>query len=374
MRRLLQQKKSSKNVSGLVSRPLLLLATSVLLCIGLVHVPNVHADLFVGNFFGPGNEDVLRYNGTTGTFVSTFVPTGSGGLTFPLGGAFGPDGNLYVSDSDHEKVLRYNGSTGSFINAFVPAVDDPAGLAFGPDGNLYVASSSSPGEVSRFNGSTGAAIGASFGSGQLSNPEGLTFGPDGNLYVAGGDTKSVLRYNPTTGAFIDTFVPAGSGGLTSARGVVFGPDGNLYVTSFGTGQVLRYNGTTGALLGTFVAAGSGGLSLPRPLTFGPDGNLYVGSFGSGDVLRYNGSTGAFIDAFVPSGSGGLGGPTFLVFFNAPTTPAVPEPATWLLLGSGLAGMMLWRKRTRDLGKKKLTRNDWLPGQERLAGGRGFEPR
>src|SRR6267143_1127370 len=294
MLRFFQKKKTSKNISGLVSRPLLLLAASVFLCIGLVHVPNAHADLFVGNFFGPGNEDVLRYNGTTGAFVSTFVPTGSGGLTFPLGGAFGPDGNLYVSDSDHETVLRYNGSTGSFINAFVPAVGDPAGLAFGPDSNLYVASSSSPGEVSRFNGSTGAAIGASFGSGQLSNPEGLTFGPDGNLYVAGGDTKSVLRYDPTTGTFIDAFVPAGSGGLTSARGVVFGPDGNLY----------------------------------------------VGSFGSGDVFRYNGSTGAFINDFVPAGSGGLGGPTFLAFFSAPTTPPVPEPSTWLLLGSGLAGRRL----------------------------------
>ena len=81
MLRFFQKKKTSKNISGLVSRPLLLLAASVFLCIGLVHVPNVHADLFVGNFFGPGNEDVLRYNGTTGTFVSTFVPTGSGGIT-----------------------------------------------------------------------------------------------------------------------------------------------------------------------------------------------------------------------------------------------------------------------------------------------------
>jgi len=349
---LFQQKKNSKNTSSLVRRYLLLLAVSVFLGIGIIGPASVHADLFVGNFFGPGNEDVLRYNGTTGAFVSTFVPTGSGGLSFPLGGTFGPDNNLYVSDSDHEKVLRYNGTTGSFINAFVAAVDDPAGLAFGPDGNLYVASSSSPGEVSRFNGSTGVAVGTSFGSAQLNNPEGLTFGPDGNLYVAGGDTHSVLRFNPTTGAFINAFVAAGSGGLGSARGVVFGPDGNLYVTSFSTNQVLRYNGTTGLFIDAFVSAGSGGLSLPRPLTFGPDGNLYVGSFGSGDVFRYNGSTGAFINDFVPAGSGGLGGPTFLVFFNAPTTPAVPEPATWLLLGSGLAGIMLWRKRTERFRKKE----------------------
>src|SRR5207249_4230508 len=107
MQRWHQQKKSSKNAFGLVSRPFLLVAAILLLCIGIVDVPSVHADLFVGNFFGPGNEDVLRYNGTTGAFVSTFVPTGSGGLSFPLGGTFGPDGNLYVSDSDHEKVLRY---------------------------------------------------------------------------------------------------------------------------------------------------------------------------------------------------------------------------------------------------------------------------
>jgi streptogramin lyase len=338
MKFMIQQKRRSDYTSSLVRPALLLLAVSLALGVGILDIPAVHADLFVGNFFGPGNEDVLRYNGNTGAFVSTFVPTGSGGLSFPLGGTFGPDGNLYVSDSDHETVLRYNGTTGSFINAFVPSVEDPAGLAFGPDSNLYVASSASPGAVSRFNGLTGTLVGVPFGSGQLSNPEALTFGPDGNLYVAGGDTNSVLRYNPTTGAFINAFVSAGSGGLSSARGLVFGPDGNLYVTSFGTGQVLRYNGTTGALLGTFVTAGSGGLSLPRGLIFGPDGNLYVGSFGSGDVLRYNGSTGAFIDDFVPSTSGGLGGPTFLAFFTTPTTPTIPEPSTWLLLSTGLAAL------------------------------------
>ncbi|HSU30500.1 MAG TPA: PEP-CTERM sorting domain-containing protein [Bryobacteraceae bacterium] len=297
-------------------------------------------DLYVGNFFGPGNEDVLRYNGSTGASLGTFVPTGSGGLTFPLGGAFGPDGNLYVSNSDAEAVLRYNGSTGAFMNTFASSVDDAAGMKFGPDQNLYVANSASPGGVTKINGTTGAVIGPLTG-GALSNPEGVVFGPDQNLYVANGDLNSVLRFNATTGNFIDTFVSSGSGGLTSARGVAFGPDGDLYVTSFGTGEVLRYDGATGTFLNAFVSAGSGGLSLPRDLVFGPDSNLYVGSFGTGSILRYNGTTGAFMDAFVPAGSGGLGGPTFLVFHDAASN-AVPEPSTLGIIGLGLVGVGAWK--------------------------------
>jgi WD40 repeat protein len=300
-------------------------------------------DLYVGNFFGPGNEDVLRYNGSTGASLGTFVPSGSGGLTFPLGGAFGPDGNLYVSNSDTDSVLRYNGGTGAFINTFTSPVEDAAGMKFGPDQNLYVANSTAPGGVTKINGTTGAVVGPLTG-GVLSDPEGVVIGPDHNLYVANGDLNNVLRFNPTTGNFIDTFVSSGSGGLSSARGVAFGPDGDLYVTSFGTGQVLRYDGTTGAFLNAFVSAGSGGLSFPRDLVFGPDSNLYVGSFGTGSILRYNGSNGAFMDAFVSAGSGGLGGPTFLVFHDAASS-AVPEPSAIGIIGLGLVGLGAWKWKT-----------------------------
>jgi streptogramin lyase len=324
----------------------------LLMLAGILGTAQARADLFVGNFFSP-DLNVLRYDGTTGAFVGVFVPTGSGGLSFPLGGSFGPDGNFYVSNSDADNVLRYDGTTGAFIDEFVPGgtegPEDAAGLVF-RGGFLHVANSADPGAVTRYNAATGAPAGpfVTPGSGGLSNPEGLTFGPDGNLYVTT-DGGGVRRYNGVTGAFIDTVVPTGT--LLSARGLTFGPDGNLYVTNFGGGTVARFDGTTWAFIDNFVTAGSGGLgTLPRPLSFGPDGNLYVGDYSNGSVLRYDGTTGAFIDAFVSAG-GALGGPTFLVFNGA--APPVPIPAAAWLFGSGLLGLIgVARRKRTGLSSKK----------------------
>src|SRR6266536_5288316 len=45
----------------------------------------------------------------------------------------------------------------------------------------------------------------------------------GYLFVDSYDTNSVLRYDESTGAFVDTFVPKGSGGLYSPGAMIFGP-------------------------------------------------------------------------------------------------------------------------------------------------------
>ena len=108
-------------------------ALPILAMVVLTSVSAHATALLVGNFVA-GDESVKRYNATTGASEGDFVPNGSGGLTFPLGGAIGPDGNLYVSNSDNEDVLRYNGMTGAFIDAFVPSgsggLEDPASLIF----------------------------------------------------------------------------------------------------------------------------------------------------------------------------------------------------------------------------------------------------
>jgi uncharacterized membrane protein len=60
---------------------------------------------------------------------------------------------------------------------------------------------------------------------------------------------AILRYDGTTGAFIDTF--AAGGGVNDPLGLAIGPDGNLYVASANTNNVLRYNGVTGAPIDAF---------------------------------------------------------------------------------------------------------------------------
>jgi WD40 repeat protein len=258
---------------------------------------------------------IKRYNGTTGEFLDNFVSASASidsaqGLASPSQMVFGPDGNLYVGDGFKDQVKRYNGTTGEFLGDFVPSDStnppSPGGVAFGPDGNLYAANSPAS-EVNRYDGATGAFISvfvSSASSGGLNNPAEIAFGPDGNLYVISSATNEVKRYNGTTGAFIDNFVTSKEGRLDFPRHLAWGPDGNLYVSNFSSDEITRHDGTTGELVDIFVHAGEGGLSIPGSLAFGPDGNLYVTS-GPYDIKLYNGTTGAFMDNLVSAGDNGL---------------------------------------------------------------------
>ena len=154
------------------------------------------------------------------------------------------------------------------------------------------------GTAEKYDGQTGTQLQEYPANAGLSGPADVLIGPDGLLYVSGYSSDSVVRYNASTGAFVDVFVTSGSGGLNGAAGLAFGKDGNLLVASYETDSVKRYDATTGAYIDDFVTAASGGLDAPIGMTFGSDGNLYVAGWLGNQVLRYNGDSGAFIDVFV----------------------------------------------------------------------------
>ncbi len=188
----------------------------------------------------------------------------------------------------------------------------PRRIIFGPDENLYVCGAGSN-CILRYEGSTGVFIDqfVAPGSGGLAQPIGLTFGPDGNLYVASANSNCVLRYDGVTGEFADVFVRPGSGGLVRPSDLLFTPNGYLLVTG-NTSDVKRYGARTGEFIDNFVSSDSR-IDWPRGLAYGPDGNLYVASYKKPGILRYDGESGKFIDVFISGAHGELDSPGVVIF-------------------------------------------------------------
>jgi DNA-binding beta-propeller fold protein YncE len=296
-------------------RPLPIICGLVLL---LGSVFATQADLFVIRAAnGQTSPVLLRFDAGTGALIDKFGELSEG---YP-GMAVGPDEKIYVTSNvlGEGAVYRFS-RDGRFLGQFGKAtLRTPGRLAFGPDGNCYVIGSNWPQspavwQILRYNKTSGALI-DSFVT-DAGAPRDLAFGPNGNLYVADAN-RGIVRYDGSSGAFIDIFVPFGPSGLTDVTAFIHGPDGSLFVASRNANAVFRFNGATGVLLEQFLASGSGGLADPRGLAFGPDGHLYVSSTGMHRILRFNGHTGAFMDVFASNAE--LSFPTDLVF-----TPPLPK--------------------------------------------------
>lgn len=121
-------------------------------------------DLFVAN---RDTNEVLRFDGRTGESCGVFVSEAAGESGSLRQSFFGTDSNgdgvrdLYVLDNGNRKILRYDGSTGSFLGTFAD-LSNYSGLGWsdcGPQGDFYVSARSDETELLRLDGSTGAVIG-----------------------------------------------------------------------------------------------------------------------------------------------------------------------------------------------------------------------
>src|SRR6185436_5655251 len=95
-----------------------------------------------GATFGPDGHlyvtdagSVRRYNGFTGALIDTIAPTDSAGD--PIYARFGPDDYLYVNYFYGHRIQRFNVVTGADLGTFVPAGSGGLtwvnSVSFGPD-------------------------------------------------------------------------------------------------------------------------------------------------------------------------------------------------------------------------------------------------
>lgn len=299
-------------------RPAILLALA--LC-----APALGAQNLRRNTTPPHTPGRLLVSGFNGNAVHIYrnrggVPLGQISIPGPQSITAGPDGLLYVSAEASDEIVRVSPTTLEVIDAFVfddpmtgvdetGGLDGPTAAVFGPDGHLYVASFNSD-AVLRYDGTTGVFLDVfvSPGSGNLDGPDaGTKFGPDGNLYVPSFWNNRVLRYDGATGAFLDAFIPALTGNLRQPRDLTF-HRGHVYVASSQNNRILRFR-LDGTFLGTFATVQS-----PYSLAFNPaDGYLYVTSLGLNSVRVFERRTGAQIRTAVVSGAGGVSGAVFVAF-------------------------------------------------------------
>ena len=243
--------------------------------------------------------------------IGTGPGAGEGQFTNPRNVAVGPDGSIYVLDTDNHRVqvfdakgqfVRMWGSQGAELGQF----QEPWGIAVGKDGMVYVADTwnhriekfTSTGEPVKSWGFFGTTDGTLGTPAVFWGPRAIAIDPEGNLYITDTGNKRVQKFSPD-GEFLGQWGGFGAdpGLFNEPVGIAIDHQGNIYVADTWNRRVQKFDPQFRFLKAWDIYSWEGESVLNKPyLTVGPDDLLYISDPEGYRILVYD-LEGKFIASF-----------------------------------------------------------------------------
>jgi DNA-binding beta-propeller fold protein YncE len=247
-----------------------------------------------------GPRLVRVYDGS-GHQIGTLKPSGANeAWRLPVYVAVSPKTeDVFVSDRLRQDIDVYS-PTGKYLRSIRPAGRlgkgaQPLGLAFGPEGDLYMTDVGGPKRDHRvlvLGGANGEPLRRIGSSGMFWFPNGLALDSKGDLYVADSNDGRLEIFNPAGKPAASIERGVGEGDLGLPRGVAV--DGNRLFVVDTMAQVVKVYRLPGsvtevpAYIGSFggEGLGDGQFQYPNGIAVGRGGQIYVTDRENGRVQTW----------------------------------------------------------------------------------------